>query len=88
MKSHLTDTKLTPKSCVIDLPHLILHRVRGIPSNSHLILHSQTINTNIIHDWTSKWALKGYLTLDTKWTLNWKRVRSGVFGEELFSQKV
>ena len=74
MKSHLTDTKLTPKSCVIDLPHLILN--------------SQTINTNIIHDWTSKWALKGYLTLDTKWTLNWKRVRSGVFGEELFSQKV
>ena len=46
------------------------------------------ITTNIILYLTSKWILKGNPIMDTKWTLNWKRVRSGVFGEEFFSQKV
>ena len=75
-------------------PHyLLLHNCyifqhAKIPvSNSHLFLHSHTINTNIIHDWTSKWALKRYPTLDTKWTLNWNWVRSGEFWEELFFSK-
>ena len=31
-------TRPTPSSPVSN-PHLILHRVRGIPSNPHLILH-------------------------------------------------